>query len=389
MPYFDHNATTPLLPAARAAWLEAADTAWHNPSSPYRASARVHRLLESARARIAAIVGSAPESIVFNSGATEANNAVAIWAARHLPEDAAVWISPAEHPSALESARAWLGRRLRLLRLDAAGRVDVAALDAALAREKSALVIAMAANNETGVLNPVGEIAEVCRRRRVFLAVDSSQWIGKLPAAELPAEAFLIGCAHKFGGPKGTGFLRLAAGAEGFAGARGGAQEHDHRAGTEDYSGIAAMVAALEVCEAFGMDDRTERMGWRDAFIAAVRKAVPGVAVVGEGAPRLWNTVSLTMPRHENTRWVTRLDRLGFEVSTGSACATASAHPSHVLAAMGLSAEAARRTIRVSAGWETTEADWKALAAGIAQAWADLEAEQAAEGDGGVTVIEI
>jgi cysteine desulfurase len=145
----------------------------------------------------------------------------------------------------------------------------------------------------------------------------------------------------------------------GFRGSLGGEQEGRRRAGTENFPGIAAMVAALSFAES---QETKERTGWRDEFITTISKALPGVRVNGGGAPRLWNTVSLCMPEHENTRWVTRLDKAGFQVSTGSACATGSSSPSHVLAAMGLGPEEARRTIRVSAGWETACEDWDALA---------------------------
>lgn len=375
MPYFDNNATTPMLPQARAAWLAADEGAWQNPSSPYRSAARAHRLLEDARTRLAALMRTVPERVVFNSGATEANNAIMAWTASVLPAGALARVSSIEHPSMLASARKHFGSRLRAITVARDGRVAPAELDEAMRAGRTGLVAVMAANNETGVLNPVGEIAAVCQAHGATFVCDASQWIGRLPARDLPALAFLVGCAHKFGGPKGVGFVCFPEGAEGFRGMLGGEHEHGHRAGTENLAAISAMMAALESGESHDAAARDERASWRDACAAAVLEAIPGACVHGAGKQRLWNTLSLGLPRHENTRWVARLDRLGFEVSTGSACATGSDAPSHVLAAMGVSAEQARRTIRISSGWTTTRADWRALGRAIAEVWRALESE--------------
>ena len=359
MPYFDHNATTPLVPDAGNALAKALKDAWHNPSSPYRASARVHRLLEEARESVAACLKASVEEIVFTGGATEANNAIISWAARELPAGKEMLVGRTEHPSVLEAARFCFKNRVRWLDVDADGVPDLQQLGEQLATGDIGLVAAMAANNETGVISPVAEIGPACRAAGACYLCDASQWIGRLPAAEVPANAFAVACAHKFGGPKGVGFVRVPAGVGGFRGALGGGQEGSRRAGTENFPGIAAMVAALRFSEG---QETKERTGWRDAFMASISNALPGVGLNGGVAPRLWNTVSLSMPEHANTRWVTRLDKAGFQVSTGSACATGSDSPSHVLAAMGLSPEETRRTIRISAGWETARKDWDALA---------------------------
>lgn len=379
MPYFDHNATTPLLPAAREAWLLATDQAWANPSSPYRISARVHRLLRDARARVAAHLGVVPEEILFTSGATEANNAVIRWAARQLPASARAAVSPTEHPSVLEPARDAFGDRLVALPVDRRGIVDTAAP----AVDRPAFLALMAANNETGVLGPTGACDSHARDHGAWYLCDAAQWIGRLPMADLPPHAFLVGCAHKFGGPKGVGFLRVppAALVAGFRGQRGGEQEGSRRAGTENYPAIAAMVAAMDVAgEQAGALE--ERQRWRADFVAAVARRVPGAVDNAAGAPCLWNTVSLRLPAHENARWVVRLDKLGFEVSTGSACASGSSKPSHVLAAMGLLADDARRTIRISSGWATTERDWQLLAEAIGNVWEQLQLDRSGETGG-------
>ena len=363
VPCFDHNATTPLAPAARAAWLLASDGAWANPSSPSRAAARVKLQLDAARARLAEFLGTAPARLVFNSGATEGANAVFAHWAHTLSPGATLALNPTEHPCVLAAARAHFGDRIVWLAPDGDGMVRPGPLADLLARHGAAAVAVMAANNETGVLQPWREIADLCRRAGTPLLCDATQWFGKLPAAGLHEADWVLGSAHKFGGPKGVGFLQAAPQADGFHGQLGGAQENGHRAGTENFPGIAAMLAALEEAETSKVLFETERLAWRDGFARAVAAAVPGTTVVAAGAERLWNTVSLLLPHGENHRWVARLDRRDFQVSTGSACATGKAGSSHVLAALGLDPAAARRVVRVSACWETTAADWTALAA--------------------------
>jgi len=370
MPYFDHNATTPLAAVAREAWLRAQDEAWQNPSSPYRSAAQVKIRFEAAREKFAILLGDEAERYVFTSGATEAANMVLGWWAKTLPADALIAVNPTEHPCVRETALAFFGERIRWLATDAAGVVDVGALRNTL--DRVAAVVVMAANNETGVLQPWAEIAAACKEAGVAYLCDASQWLGKLPAGGIGGDGFVIASAHKFGGPKGTGLLKLAPQSEGLRGQIGGGQQGGHRGGTEDFPGIAAMGSALADAEQKKVFMETERLGWREEFERAVVAAVPGVRVVAAGADRLWNTVSLVMPFGDNTRWVTRLDKRGFQVSTGSACATGKSGPSHVLAALGISAEDAKRVVRVSSGWETTVKDWRALAAAFGEVVPEL-----------------
>ncbi len=394
MPYFDHNATTPLAPVARDAWLRAQDEAWQNPSSPYRAAAQVKIRLDAAREKFAILLGGDAERFVFTSGATEAANLVFAWWAKTLPADALIAVNPTEHPCVIEPASHFFGDRVRWLKVDAAGVVDVAALKVChLLGDKPdrvSAVVVMAANNETGVVQPWSEIAEACREAGVAYLCDASQWLGKLPAGGIGGDGFVIASAHKFGGPKGVGLLKLAPQSEGLRGQLGGGQEHGHRGGTEDFPAIAAMGAALAEAEQKKVFLETERMRWRDDFERAISAAVPGVRVIGgRGAAvgeasnlsnpigysmpdRLWNTVALVMPFADNTRWVTRLDKRGFQVSTGSACATGKAGPSHVLAALGYAADEAKRVVRISSGWETTAEDWQALAGAFGEVAAEV-----------------
>lgn len=365
MPYFDHNATTPLASVARETWLRAQDEAWQNPSSPYRSGAQVKIRLEAAREKFAILLGDEAERYVFTSGATEGTNLVLTHWARTLPADTLIGINPTEHSCVVVSALALFGVRIRWLTLDASGVVDVAALrqnnQLGYAGGRIAAVVVMAANNVTGVLQPWAQIAELCQQAGVGYLCDASQWLGKLPAGGIGGKGFVVGSAHKFGGPKGVGLLKLAPQSEGLRGQLGGGQERGYRGGTEDFPGIAAMGAALAEAEQKKVFLETERQRWRDDFERDLAAALPGVRVIAAGADRLWSTVALIMPFGENTRWVTRLDKRGFQIATGTACASANPGSSSVLAALGFDVETARRGVRVSAGWETTAEDWRSL----------------------------
>jgi len=368
--YFDYNATAPLRPEARAAWLAAADDLWLNPSSPYRAASRVHAHLQAAREQVAAWFQVVPERVLFHSGATEGNNAVfAHWAAT-LPAGARIGVSPAEHPSVVEAAKRFFGERVDWLALDAAGAVDLKALQRHLAAGAYAAVSAMAANNETGVLNSWREIAQACRAAGCSYHCDASQWVGKLPLQGLGDCDFVTVAAHKFGGPRGVGLSLLPEANAGFTSLVGGAQEFGHRAGTEDVAGVQAMVAALAV-------DQIGCAAGRDALIAALAKAMPMVEVVGQQSARLWNTALLILPEFASVRWIRALEKRGFLVSAGSACSTGKQGPSLVLAAMGFDADVMRRALRVSSGGATPEVDWLALSAAIVESYAALRSEAA------------
>jgi cysteine desulfurase len=378
MPYFDHNATTPLAPVARETWLRLADEAWHNPSSPTRDGARARLRLDAARERIAEFLGAPPARLVFNCGATEGANAVFAHWARQLPSSARIALNPTEHPAVLEAARRWLPDRLVMLDLTADGVVRVDALANLLslpptdANAPIGAVVVMAANNETGVLQPWREITRLCARHHTGYLCDATQWLGKLPGSGLGAAGWIIASAHKFGGPKGTGLLVLPEQSESFCAQAGGHQENGHRGGTEDVPSICAAAAALAEAEQSKVFLEDLRLRWRDDFVRCMLTALPGSQLISPGAERLWNTVSLMLPRIENTRCVTKLDKRGFQVSTGSACAAGTDGPSHVLAALGLPADDARRVIRISSGWETTEADWRALLDAILAVAAEL-----------------
>ena len=364
MLYFDHNATHPVSETAKRVWLEAVEQFPGNPSSPHRIGQRAEAALQEARVRLAATLGCGADAIVFTSGATESANAV-------LAQFDDVLASAIEHPCVLEPLRRRASAggtssqdavSARALTSTATGVAELPRFDGKVPR----LVAMMAANNETGVLQPWREALAACRAKGVPMFCDAAQWIGRLPASGLGACDFVSGCAHKFGGPQGVGFLKCPVNFPPLL--RGGPQEEGRRAGTENVAGVLAMVAALEEREGAIRDGALrERSGWRDDFENALTAALPGTRVLGSGVERLWNTVSVILPETPDCRrrWVVVMDRLGFAVSTGSACASGKEKPSHVLTAMAVPPDEAARVLRFSAGWGTTREDWRALLEGV------------------------
>ena len=361
MTYFDHNATAPLHPAARQAWLEAAEKFTANPSSPHRMGGRADAALEEARSRLAEMVGCRPHDIVWTSGATESNNQVLHHFAGTLPPDAAVCISAIEHPSVMESAAHYFGARVRLIPAGRDGAVDLHWLAEELAQRRPGLVAVMAANNVTGVIQPWEQVAQLCRQWEVPYFCDAVQWLGREPAEGLGICDFVSGCAHKVGGPRGVGFLKCPSQGGCRALLFGGPQENSRRAGTENVAGVLSLVATLEARHGL-LGELEARQKMRDRFIRRLVAEVPGIEIVGPSQRRLWNTVSALFPEVDcRQRWVVKLDKLGVAVSTGSACSSGSEEPSPVLLAMGYAPGQAGRVLRFSSGWETGEEDWGKL----------------------------
>jgi len=359
--YFDHNATSPLSPAAREAWLDATSRLIGNPSSQHRLGSRAEAALQTAREQLAARLRCEPHEIVWTSGATEgANTAIRHFAASSPGE---AWISAIEHPCVHASVERCFPDRYRLIPVREDGVVDLEWLRLTLVRDRPAFVAVMAANNETGVLQPWRDALEVCREVNVPFFCDAAQWLGKLPASGLGECDFLSGCAHKFGGPAGVGFLKAPGRLRPLL--VGGPQEDGRRAGTENVAGALAMLAALEEREAsMAAGAVAARLRWRDGFAADFLAQIPGSAILARESERLWNTLSVIMPEIDcRQRWVVKLDKGGAAVSTGSACASGKEQTSHVLAAMGLAVGMAGRVLRISSGWETTEEEWARLLA--------------------------
>jgi cysteine desulfurase len=374
MIYFDYNATAPVMREAREAWLDVTEKTGGNPSSMHQAGTRAATSLAEAREKLAAYHGCHPLDIIWTSGATEANNMVTHHFAKTLDEKSEIWISAIEHPCVHDSAKFYFGKRAKLIPVTRDGVLDIDWITTEMADKRPGLVGVMAANNETGVIQPWREIHSICQAYEVPFFTDAVQFIGKMPLKGLGECDFVSGAAHKFGGPRGVGFLKIPHRKAITPLLHGGKQERGFRAGTENVAIIAAMLAALEVREKqISHSQHLLRGVWRDNFERQLLHALPGTSILGANVPRLWNTVSALMPdgdrKHE---WVVRLDKAGFAVSTGSACTTGKEEPSHVLAAMGLKAAQAVRVVRFSAGWETTEADWDALVKGVAKVHAEM-----------------
>ena len=367
--YFDCNATTPLCNAARDAWLNASANHWHNASSLYREAGFTAQKLDSARERLATLLGCEAQRLVFTSGATESNNALFA----SLSGKARVAISAIEHPSVREAARAWTGDPVIEIPVNGQGLVEPEAVLSVIKDQRPALISIMAANNESGTLQPWQEISELCREHETAVHCDAAQWTGKLPANQLGQCSYVTGSAHKFGGPKGIGFLMLRDEEEPLQFLRGGPQEQGRRAGTENYPAIEAMVTALESLTPALPEIMLTQTPLRDAFEESLRATMPGLRVIGENTPRLWNTVLMVMPRHDNLKWLTRLSRQGFAISTGSACSSGKEGSSVVVNALGASWEELKRVVRISGGWHTTGDEWLALSAAFQQVAAELD----------------
>ena len=368
--YFDFNATTPLSDAARQAWLSASANHWQNASSLYREAGFTAQKLEAARERLADLLGCEATRILFTSGASESNNA--LFAA--LPKGANVAISAIEHPSVREAARHWTNQPAPEIPVNAQGIVEPDTVLQTIKAHRPALVSVMAANNESGALQPWREIAQICKEHEVAFHCDAAQWLGKQPSEELVQCDYLTGSAHKFGGPKGIGFLVLRDEDQPLKFIRGGPQESGRRAGTENYPSIEAMVAALETLHPTLSQSMLDQSPLRDAFEQTLADAMPNLRVIGKGAPRLWNTSLVVMPRHDNLKWLTRLSRLGFAISTGSACSSGKEGSSVVVSALGASWEELKRVVRISGGWHTSADDWTALAEAFLQVGRELDA---------------
>ncbi len=352
--YLDHNATSPLRPAAFDAMVEAL-RASGNPSSVHRVGRAARGLIDTARRQVAALVGALPAEIVFTSGGTEANNLALSGAGRRR-----VLASAVEHDSVLNAAR-----NLELVAVDGNGVVDLAALQRLLATSREpALVSVMFANNETGVIQPIAEIVRIARAAGALIHCDAVQGAGKVPVdMHGMGVDYLSLSAHKFGGPTGVGALVVRDGAPFHTDRRGGGQESNRRAGTENVAGIAGFgIAAAEAKSGLA----TQAL--RDHLEASLRAIAPAARVFGAGALRLPNTVCISMPGVRAETQVMALDLAGVAVSAGAACSSGKVSRSAVLAAMGVEVAESETALRISFGWSTVSQDIERLIA----AWRDL-----------------
>lgn len=341
MTYLDYNATAPVRPEAAEAVARAL-AAGGNPSSVHASGRAARQTVEAARAKVAALVGVAPGSVTFVSGGTEAN-ALAIESAK-AAGFAKIVVSAGEHDSVLENARL-SGLPVEVMPLDADGVADLGWLTANVG-EKS-LVCLMAANNETGVIQPLAEASEIVRAANGWLHVDAVQAAGKIVIEFAGADTMALS-AHKLGGPQGIGALVAGTRATLARRLHGGGQERGRRAGTENVPGIAGFGAVAEVLP--------HQAEWRDELAERVKAA--GAVVLGEGAPRLPQTLCFAAPGFGSELQVMSLDLAGVMVSAGSACSSGKVKASRVVEAMGRP-DLAPYALRVSGGWASTAEDWR------------------------------
>jgi len=356
--YLDWNATTPLRAEARAAMA----AAWNlpgNPSSVHAEGRQARHLLEEARSAVAAALGALPRNVVFTSGGTEAN-ALALTpglrGASGQPVERLL-VSAIEHASVLAGGR-FGAESIATVPVTRSGIIDLDALRTLMAGGPPAVVSLMAANNETGAVQPVGDAADIVHGAGSLLHVDAIQAFGKIPFSLSTFGADLVTLsAHKIGGPKGIGALVFAEGLTGLEPLlRGGGQERGRRAGTEDVAGIAGFGAAVRATMHALGEDRPRIEALRDRLEAGLMER-PDVTVFSVDTERLPNTTLFTATGLKAETAVIGFDLEGVAVSSGSACSSGKVQPSHVLQAMGVGPEQAQGAVRLSLGWSTTGAD--------------------------------
>lgn len=376
--YLDHNATTPIRPeAAEAIARGLGETG--NASSTHAAGRAARAGIEAARAKVAALIGAPASTVVFTSGGSEAN-ALAIESAAQMT--GRLIVSAIEHPSVLETARA-TGAAVEILPVDGDGVVDLAWLERRLAvwdpADGRPFVAIMLANNETGVIQPIAEAAEQVRAAGGWLHVDAIQAAGRIAvdSRAIGADTLSVS-AHKLGGPQGVGALTFGPRAAIVRRHHGGGQERGWRGGTENRPGILGFGAAAEAALR-DLQDPARQAAWRDA--AAAKAKAAGAVIAGEAAPRIGATLCLAAPGFPSELQVMTLDLAGVMVSAGAACSSGKVKASPVLEAMGF-AELAACAIRVSGGWNTTEADWRAFADAWVEAYERHRARRAPQAAG-------
>jgi len=358
--YFDWNANAVLRDEARMAIADALGLTG-NASSVHAEGRAVRRLVEEARAHVGALVGAEPNNVTFTASATEANMLALTPAleigGRKEPRDR-LFVSAIEHPSVRSGGR-FAAERTEELPVTGDGRLDLAELDRRIGKAERPLVSVMLANNETGVIQPIAEIAKIVHAASGVLHVDAVQGAGRIDCAidQLNADLLSIS-AHKLGGPQGAGALIHRGDihiAEPLI--KGGGQERGSRAGTENVAAIAGFGAAAKAAAAARRTDAVRIAALRDRLEAGLKVVTPQAVIFGEGAARLPNTTLFAVPGVKAETAIIAFDLKGIAVSSGSACSSGSVQASAVLAAMGVGPALARGALRVSLGWTTIESD--------------------------------
>jgi len=360
--YFDWNATAPLRAEARAAMVAALELTG-NASSVHGEGRAARHIIEEAREKVANLLCAEARNVTFTSGATEANMLALTPSISTADEKARrdrLFVSAIEHPSVRSGGR-FPAKLVEELPVTGDGLVDLHALRRAIARAERPLVSVMLANNETGVIEPIREIADIVHTANGMLHVDAVQGPGRIDCriGDLGADLMSLS-AHKLGGPQGAGALiRRGDSHIGEPLIKGGGQERGQRAGTENVAAIAGFGAAAAM--AANQADAASMTALRDRLEAGIQAATPQAVIFGVGAPRLPNTTLFAVAGIKAETAIIAFDLNGIAVSSGSACSSGKVQASHVLAAMGVEPQLARGAVRISLGWSTSEADVERL----------------------------
>jgi cysteine desulfurase len=361
--YLDNNATTMPAPEVVAAMNEMLTSEWANPSSVHRFGQRARHRVELAREQAAKLLGCSPRELVFTSGATESNNTALRGLLEAQPAKRTIITTKLEHSAVREPAKklAERGYNVIWLPVDIHGVVDLNALEAALTEhgQDVAIVAIHWINNETGTIQDIVTIGELCRRFRVPCFTDATQAIGKVPCdlSKLPVD-LLSFAGHKFHGPKGVGGLFVRRGVKFVPQQLGGPHERERRGGTENTPGIVGLGVACELATQFLAGDGAQRgQRQRDRLEQAILRGVPDAVVNSAGAKRLWNTTNLGFPTLESEAILVLLSERGICAAAGAACSSGSLEPSPVLLAQGIPEPIAHGSIRLSLSRYTTDAE--------------------------------
>lgn len=355
MIYFDHNSTTRPAPEVLAAVSEAGAGVWGNPSSPHRAGQKARLALEEAREKVAALFGVEAQQVYFNSGGTEGANQILL-GGDALSRGGHLITTAVEHACVLAAAEAFeeSGGVVTRLGVDSAGRVDPAAVRAAI-RKDTRLISVMAANNDTGVMQPIREVADIARSEAIPFHTDAVQIAGRISFDLRDSGAdFATISGHKLYGPKGSGAIICGSTRRPPALIRGGEQERGLRAGTENIPAIVGLGVAAELALRYGLEEVARQTALRDRLEESLRAICPDAVVHGAGAERLPNTSNMAFPGVSAAALITRLDLEDIAVTTTSACESQVANPPHVLVAMGLPPALSLASVRFSLGRDNT-----------------------------------
>jgi cysteine desulfurase len=357
--YFDNNATTRVAPEVLEAMIPFLRDLWGNPSSVYSFGKQVAKHLEAAREKVAALVNADPREIVFTSCGTESNNSAINSALITHPGKRHVLTTAVEHSANVKFCQSLQrhGYEVTFLPVEPDGGLDLHLLEQSI-RPDTAIVSVMWANNETGVLFPIEEIAAICRSKGVLFHTDAVQTPGKLKidVQDLGVD-FLSLSAHKLHAPKGIGMLYVRRKTKYYPYVIGGHQEHGRRGGTENVANIVGFGRAAELAMSHLQEENTRTRALRDKLESAILTGIPGTIRNGAKEPRLPNTANISFEGVEAEGILMLLDNLGICASSGSACTSGSLDPSHVLMAMGCSVARARGSVRFSLGIYNTDSE--------------------------------